>query len=248
MILSFNWSLFPSDEFFTFSKRSLVIVEPLRPLAPTLAPFIDRAINSNANFQAALERDTKNSLTPLLASKDLVCDSSFMAFRLYVEAASYRTTEGWHSAAVKILDVIRKHGWTAYKLGYKAQTAAETNIVSEIRSKCSAEMGTIQANDWFEEFVVAFDDFETVFNQSITAAPTGEPTILETRPVLVKSLKALFSMVTLLNSNDDAIAEFVTTEAALNELITTSLASVKAADTRAENQKKAEAAKTEGAK
>jgi Family of unknown function (DUF6261) len=248
MISSLNWSLFPSDEFFTFCKRSLVIVEPLRPLAPTLAPFIDRAINSNANFQAALERETKNPVTLQLASKDLLCDSSFMAFRLYVEAASYRTSESWRTAAAKILEVIRKHGWTAYNLGYKAQAAAETNIVSEIRSKCSAEMETIMANDWFEEFVAAFDEFETAFNQSITAAPVGQPTIFETRPELVKNLKALFSMISLLNSNDDAIAEFDTVEAALNELITTSLASVKAADTRAENQKKAEASTAETAK
>jgi uncharacterized protein (TIGR02145 family) len=57
MINSINWSLFPSDELFTFSNRAILLAETLRPSTPALVPFVDRALNSKANYQAALERE-----------------------------------------------------------------------------------------------------------------------------------------------------------------------------------------------
>jgi hypothetical protein len=64
MINSINWSRFPSDELFTFSIRAILLAEPLRPSTPALAPFVDRDLNSKANYQAALERELKNPFTP----------------------------------------------------------------------------------------------------------------------------------------------------------------------------------------
>lgn len=243
MINSINFKLFPSNEFQTFAERAIQIAEPLRPSVPALAPFVTRATGSYTVFQEAVTREMKNPMTPVLASADSVCDSAFLAFRLYAEACSYRSTTGWSGAAQKILEVFDKHGYTAYKLGYKAQNAAETNIISELKKNCTAEMTLIGATIWFTEFETALEAFKTVFDQSLASIPKGTPTIVSTRPALVADLKSLFSMIDLLGQNDDAPAELKSAIVLLNNLITTSLASVKAAATREENAKKEEEAK-----
>lgn len=249
MINSFSYSLIPSDELFTFSNRAIVIAEPLRPLVPALVPFLDRATRSKANFQVALERESKNPMTPVVAARDQECDAAFLAFRTYTEACSLRKAEGWKEAAEKIMELIRSYGWTVYGLGYKAQAAAETSLISELKSKCAAGMDTIGATTpWFVEFEAAKIALDTALQQSITEAPKGLPTIVDTRPALINELKALFSMISLLNSNDDASDELKRVVALLNELITTSLATVKASGTRAANAKKAESLKTDDTK
>jgi len=237
MINSLNFSLFPSDEFFTFAKDALTIVETKKDQIPGLVPFFYKTSEMFVLYQSALEREKKNPFTLLLAGKDAKRDTGFLAFRTYSEAASYRAILGWADAATKILDVIRRHGWTAYGFGYKAETAAITNMISEIRNKFADELVLINASEWLNELEVAQNDFDTVVNQSVIAAQAGEPTIWEVRPQLTTSLKSLFSMISLLKSNTPS-DDLVALEASLNEHIVRSLSTVKAAGTRAENAKK----------
>ena len=236
MINSLNFSLFPSDELFTFAKGALTIVEPQKEQTPALAPFIDKATTSLTNYQSALEREKKNPFTLLLAEKDGIRDAAFMAFRTLAEAASYRAKPGWNAAASKLLEIIRRQGWSAASLGYKAETAAITNIISEVKTKCAAELTLIKASEWLEELETAQQAFDTATHQSVTNTPTGEPTIWEIRPQLTNALKALFSMISLLQSATPT-PELAATETAINELIVRSLSTVKAADTRADNKK-----------
>jgi len=237
MIVTVNFSLFPSDELFTFAKRTLAVVEPKVEQIPGLVPFFTKTSQTFALYQSALEREKKNPFTLLLAAKDAVRDPAFMGFRTLVEAASYRAIPGWADAANKILEIIRRHGWSAAILGYKAETAAITNIISEVRNKCADELALIGATDWLNELEAAQNDFDAATHQSVTEAPTGEPTIWEVRPVLTNALRSLFSMISLLHSATPT-EELASLETALNELIVRSLATVKAAGTRAENAKK----------
>jgi hypothetical protein len=237
MIASVNFALFPSDELFTFTKRALTIVETKKDQIPGLEPFYAKTSETFALYQRALERETKNPFTLLLAAKDAVRDSAFMGFRTYIEAASYRAIPGWTDAANKILEIIRRHGWSAAVFGYKAETAAITNIISEVRNKCADELALIGANDWLNELEAAELDFDAVAHQSVNEAPAGEPTIVGVRPALTNSLRSLFSMIALLNSSTPSDT-LTALETALSELIVRSLATVKAAGTRAENQKK----------
>lgn len=244
MIETVNFALLPSDELFTFTKRALPIVEAKKEQIYGLEPFYAKTSQAFALYQSALERETKSPFTLLLARKDAVRDPAFMAFRTYVEAASYRATPGWADAANKILEVVRRHGWSAVALGYKAETAVLTNIVSEIRNKCVDEINLIGATEWLNELDAAQQDFDAVAHQSITEAPVGEPTIAGIRPALTNSLKSLFSMISLLQSTTPT-DELAALETALNELIVRSLSTVKAADTRAENAKKEEVQKAQ---
>jgi hypothetical protein len=240
MISSVNFSLFPSDELFTFTKGALTIVEEKRSKIPMLVPFLDKANQQFSLYQNALERAKKNPYTPQLSEKDAFRNASFMVLRTHSEAMSYRNKVGWSAAATKILDVIRRHGWSATSMGYKAKSAAINNITSELRGKYATEVTFLNAEEFLAELEADQKAFEVTSHQSVKSAPTNELTIWDTRPPLTNSLKSLFTFISLLNSSAPT-RDLTDIESVLSELIVRSLATVKAADTRSESPKKSSA-------
>ena len=134
MITTVNFSLFPSNELFTFAKGAITIVDEKKEQIPAIVPFAEKAGQSLTMFQSALERERKSPFTLPLATADTKRDGSFYGFRTYVEATGYRDKEGWTEASTKMLEIIRRHGWSAALMGYKAETAVLTNIISEIKN------------------------------------------------------------------------------------------------------------------
>lgn len=213
MIANVNLALFPSNELLTFAKGTISLATAKRAQLPVIVPFLDNVTQKCDNFRSALERESKNPLIKLQSEKNDDLSDSFIAFRKQCESASTRRREGWSPAAKALLAVIRKHGWSAHNMGYKAKIAAITKITSEIRAKYPAELAMIMGLEWLEELEMA----ET-------------------------ALKALFQTVSLQQiSAPSAELDIFTTQ--LNEFISTSLATVKASDTRAENKKNAEQTK-----
>jgi len=66
---------------------------------------------------------------------------------------------------------------------------------------------------------------------------SNEPTVADTRQPLIETIRQLFQIISLqeVSAPSPSVSALI---ASLNELITTSLATVKASDTRAENAKK----------
>ena len=236
MIEKVNYSSFPSDEFYTFANGTLNIVNAKKETLVFLVPFAGKLSKNLSRYQDALMRDAKNPFTKPVAASDQTLDSSFKAFRTYTVAAGYRKTEGWAMAANKLKAVIRNYGWRASAFGYKAQIAAMSNMVKEIKDKYMNEVTLLNALDWFNDWDTDLTSFIDLFNESMAQAPSDEPTLKETRPALSKSLRNMFSMVNLTMEDDDS-AELAALAASINELIVKSLATVKAAGTREENTK-----------
>lgn len=239
MISSVNYSLFPGDELLTFARRSIAAVDAKKLQLPSVVPYLNGATTKCNMFQRALERESKNPVTKLQAAKAEVCNDAFIAFRTYCESASARRKEGWSNAANTLLSLIRKHGWSAQHLGYKAKSGVLNNIVSEIRTKYPAELALIDAGELLDELEAAELDFEATAKQFVdVAAATNEPTVMETRPELIVALRAMLQFIGLqqIATPGDDLTALIN---ALNELITTSLSTVRASDTRAENSKKA---------
>lgn len=243
MIANVNLALFPSNELLTFAKGTISLATAKRAQLPVIAPFLDNVTQKCDNFRNALERESKNPLIKLQSEKNDDLSDSFIAFRKQCESASTRRREGWSEAAEALLAVIRKHGWSAHNMGYKAKIAVITKITSEIRAKYPAELAMIMGLEWLEELEMAETAFEAVAKQVVEVASANhEPVVADTRPELIAALKALFQTVSLQQiSAPSAELDIFTTQ--LNEFISTSLATVKASDTRAENKKNAEQTK-----
>lgn len=245
MITTVNYSLFPGDELLTFGMRAINAVDAKKLQLPSVVPYLNNtSVKCNA-FKSALERESKNPVTKLQAAKAKVCDDTFIAFRKYSESASARRKEGWSAAAEALLTVIRKHGWSAQHLGYKAKSGVLNNIISEIRTKYPAELALIAAGELLDELNDALVDFEATAKQAVEAAAgNNEPTVVETRPELVVALRSMFQFIGLqqIAAPGDDLTALINT---LNELIVSSLSTLKASDTRAENSKKDETEKTD---
>jgi len=240
MITSVNYSLFPGDELLTFGLRAINAVDAKKLQLPSVVPYLNNTTVKCSTFKSALERESKNPVIKVQAIKSKVCDDAFIALRKYFESASARRKEGWSAAAETLLSVIRKYGWSAQLLGYKAKSAALNNIVSEIRTKYPTELALIVGGELLDEVNDALVDFEATAKQVVeVAASNNEPTVVETRPELVVALRSMFQFVGLqqIAAPSDDLTGLINT---LNELITTSLSTLKASDTRAENSKKAD--------
>ena len=245
MITSVNYSLFPGDELLTFGLRAINAVDAKKLQLPSVVPYLNNTTVKCSTFKSALERESKNPVIKVQAIKSKVCDDAFIALRKYFESASARRKEGWSAAAETLLSVIRKYGWSAQLLGYKAKSAALNNIVSEIRTKYPTELALIVGGELLDEVNDALVDFEATAKQVVeVAASNNEPTVVETRPELVVALRSMFQFVGLqqIAAPSDDLTGLINT---LNELITTSLSTLKASDTRAENSKKSDASKTD---
>jgi len=238
MITNLNFSLFPSKELFTFSKNSIVLIDARKDQIPAVIPFLTNASAKNDNFQNALERESKNPYIKNQSDQDKIRVDAFLAFRNFSESGTTRRKEGVSAAAEVIVAVIRKHVWSIQKLGLKAKTAAITNIISEIKTKHVAELTLMGGNELLDELTISQLEFEAAAKKVIeSASETNEPTVAETRPELTAALKALFQAISLQEIAAPS-AELTLLIASLNELVTTSLSTVKASDTRAVNKKK----------
>lgn len=235
MIIKVIFSLLQHKDLHTFGKLVLEIFKGKTLNGTGIEIFVTRVDASYTLFEKAFERELKNPLTPLLAQKDAERDDAFYAFRSYVEASSFRTREGWNAAAVKILGVIRRHGWKAPNFGYKAETSAITSIITELRAGFTTELTLLSATELLDDLDTSEKAFEVIQKEILTQPQPEGLTIGETRPVLVNDLNLLFNMVGL-QREATGNAELTAIENSLNELITLTLTAARAAATRKNNK------------
>lgn len=238
MITSLNLSLIPSKELFTFSKAAIAVVTEKKTNLAAVVPFLNNAETKANAFQQALERESKNPYIKVQSDKDKIRVDAFMTFRNYCESATTRRKPGMSEAAIVLVGIIRKHNWAIKRSGLKARTADISNIVSEINTKYAAELATIGGAELLHELIDAQTDFELAVQLVVKSdAESNEPTVADTRPELTAALKAMFQYIGLQEIAAPS-ADVTALIASLNELITTTLSTVKASDTRAENKKK----------
>jgi len=236
MVIIVNFSLLQHKDLHTFGKQVLDIFKEKNVAGTGIDTFLVRVQDSYSIYEKAFEREQKSPFTKLLAQKDAERDEGFLAFRNYVESCSHRNKEGWNAASMKIQEVIRRHGWNAVNLGYKAETSAITSISAELRTGFTAELTLLSATELLDELDQAQTAFETLQKEILTQPQPEGLTIVETRPELVKNLKSLFGMLGL-QCEATGNTELKAIETSLNELITLTLAAARAAATRKANQK-----------
>lgn len=236
MINSINYSIFPSDELYTFGSGVASHVNnkiTSLPALSTRANFLNMQLGF---FQKALMRTTKNPYTQQLATADEALDRSFKAMCTYFEAASQREIKSWRQAAIALIDVTDRYGRTSYKLGYKAQIATQSNLAKEIKEKHMAQLSAIAGDDWFAAFDGNLSSFIALFNKSTEEAHTDQPTLQVSRPQLTDALRKLFNRINVL-AEDEPSDEVNALINSLNELIVRSLSTAKASATREQRQR-----------
>ena len=244
MIQTLNYSLFSSDEFYSFALKTIALVEEKKAVIPAVVPFLTKANAGLVLYQGALEREAKNPLIKIRTNMDEYRIKAFLAFRKQVESASSRRKEGVADAAHVLIEAIRKYVWYIQPVGQKVRTTYIINIISDLKTKHAAELALTGSTELLEELEQAETDYETANNNvSTSEIISNEPTVSETRPTLSEALRQMSQMISLQETAAPS-AEVTALITALNNHITASLTTVKASDTRAENAKKTAAAET----
>lgn len=238
MIPTTNFSLFPSEELYSFSKKSVILIDEKKTTVPAVEPFLSNTKTRLEDYKSALDREAKNPLIKIRTQKATNQIDAFMALRKQAESASTRKKAGVAEAANTIIDIIRKYGWSVQKFGQKTRLTQLDGLIAELKTKHSAEVDIIGATELLEELEQAQADYlEADTNVERSENNSSDPTVTETRQPLTESLKQMFQIISLQEVSAPS-ASVTALIASLNELITTSLATVKASDTRTENAKK----------
>lgn len=238
MIQKTNLALFPSEELYSFSKKAVILVEEKKTSILAVEPFLGNTKARLEDFKSALDREDKNPLVKIRTQKATSQIDAFMALRKQAESASTRKKAGVPEAANIVIDVIHKYGWTLQKIGQKTRLTQLDGLITELKTKHPAEVATIGATELLEELELAQADYLVADTNAVRSENnSNEPTVTETRQPLTESVRQLFQIISLQEVSAPS-ASVTALIASLNELITTSLATVKASDTRTENAKK----------
>ncbi len=239
MMQSTNFSLFPSEELYSFTKKSLILIDEKKSTIPAVVPFLSNAQTRLEDFKSALDREAKNPLVKIRSFKAINQIDAFKAFRKQVESGATRKKEGVPQAANVLIELIRKYGWALHQLGQKARYTQLEGLITELKTKYSAEVALIGATELVDELEQAQAEFlEADTNVVRSENNSSDPTVSDTRQPLIETTRQLFQIISLQEVAAPS-ASVTALIASLNELITTSLATVKASDTRTENAKKA---------
>jgi hypothetical protein len=239
MFHSLNFGLIPSEELYSFCKKTVLLVDEKKVAIPAVEPFLSNTKIRLGDFQLALDRDANNPLIKIRKQKTKNQLDAFMALRNLAESGSTRKKPGMAEAANIVLEIIGKYGWTTLKrTGQKARYTLLDGLITELKTKYADEVALIGATEVLDELEQAQAEYlEADTNVVRSENNKSEPTIGDTRKPLIDSIRQLFQIITLqeVAAPSTSVTALI---ASLNELITTSLATVKATHTRAENAKK----------
>jgi hypothetical protein len=235
-----NFSLIESDQLLTYGKGIIGLFSNFDPATDNylLRPFVTRALSVYNDYAKAYERELKNPYTEKLKDADKLRDGSFYYFRDFV--ASFNTSEvnEEKEASLRVTNILEKHGWQAVNYGYKKETAAFTKMINEIKDFSMDALQLLGATARFDKWVARETEFENIQKSSVTRTPSGLPTLVETRPKLIVALRRLMGQVEAHyaeNPDDSTLAGYMK---AINDLITLTMTTARAAETRQENKKK----------
>jgi hypothetical protein len=227
------------SQLLTFGKSAISLFSDFDAATDSYAlkPFVSKASNAYLDYSKAYEREAKNPFTAKLMVCDDLRDSAYLNFRNYIVSWIHSEETDKAEAAHRLMDILGKHGWGAHNFGYKAQTASITKMVNEITDLNMADVQLIDATARFETLKKREEDFEAMQKSSVTRPDDNLPTLLEVRPKLIEALRKLFNIVDYHSAENPADTKLSGYVKALNELITLTMSSARAARTREENKK-----------
>ena len=235
MIYSVNFSLLDTNGLFTFGHRTINVFQGVDLTGTGIETFFQQTQTNFNLYDKAVARESKNAYTELLIQKDNDRDEAFLGFREYIVACGHRVNPAWREAATRIVNSIQRYGWSASSLGYIDETAAIKNLIGELDAKYSDDITLLNAGEWLAELKTSQQNFETTFSEKVSQPPSNIPTLKDTRPLLIGSLRSLFTMIDLqFQSTGNPVLESLINQ--INNVIEVSRAAARAAATRKNNK------------
>lgn len=236
MLTKLPITLLTSSELVTTADRLISAID--ETLATVLKIRIDKAREASGQLAKALNKDRSSDYTPKLAEADQQRDDAFRALRYGILSASYRPDENIKSSAGELLDIFKRHNTTLYDLGYVAQSTEMKSLRSDLeQNRAALKKAAVQP--LMTEMTEAMEHFDALYQEKLDVeSGINLPLVSETRTALAKQLNLLFGHVEImLEDEQEGVTSLVEK---FNEVITDTMTTVRARQTRSENEERGE--------
>jgi len=200
MLKQFSHSVLTSEELVTTAER-LVQCVAKQEHQEVLENRIKKTTDASHYLTEALNESLSSVYASRVQQADLERDDAFQAFKYGVLCASYRSDLGVKNAGETLVEIVRKHGFSLYNLGYIAQSEAMRNLMIELE-RCKNEVTASGVADLLEEMMEANEAFNKIYHEKLDENATREtPQIVIGKGELSKQITLFLNHVELLEED-----------------------------------------------
>lgn len=235
---NYSFLRFQLKELYLALKLIIDFLNPLQEQHPEVVPLLTKLTVLFTKFDIAVKRKRTSDFTADKKELDEKQDDGYLCFRSYVLACTYSILNPeFRAPANRVLEAIRRHGWSLNSLSYKAQTAASLSLINELqRASLADDLTAIGAEDVFNAWVDAVDAFRSVNQQMLAEqANSDDESATEMKKEVIYWLdKTLHRIEDMVVWNDSQVWSDVKgkVEAGLDDIYS----NIKARQTRKENE------------
>lgn len=202
MLKQFSHSLLTSEELVIISERMIQAVNTTS-LKDTLGNRIKKTTDASSVLSDSLNEGLSNVHASRVQQADLLRDDAFQAFKYGVLSASYRTEPSIKQAGEKLVEIVRKRGFSLYNLGYIAQSEAMRSLMDDLE-RCAVEISHAGVADLLEEMLNAHENFNQVYHEKTDDNTKSEtPQVVVWKTELSKQLTLFLNHVELLEEDKE---------------------------------------------
>lgn len=202
MLKQFSHSLLTSEELVVIAERLMQAVSTTTH-KDILGNRIKKTTDASNVLSEALNEGLSNVHASRVQQADLLRDDAFQAFKYGVLSASYRTEPSIKKAGEKLVEVVRKRGFSLYNLGYIAQSEAMRSLVEDL-GKYAVEISHAGVADLLEEMLNAHENFDQIYHEKTTENTKNEtPQVVVWKTELSKQITLFLNHVELLEEDKE---------------------------------------------
>jgi hypothetical protein len=193
MLKSLNFSGLMSFDLYDLARISLQVFERCHLHKDALLPFVIDLRSSMRCYEDTFQRRVISCVMERKTIQASKRDEAFVAFSRFVEASCHRTSKKHCVLALELLSVLKKHDWGNRHDGYQRKESGLPSLLRELNQHYQEIIEQLGASDWYEDFVYAQADFDTLSDEKKIEA-FKDISVRETRPILESSLRSIFGI------------------------------------------------------
>ncbi|MFK7952743.1 MAG: DUF6261 family protein [Ekhidna sp.] len=202
MLKQLSYSLLTSEELIKTADRLAQCTKN-----SAFEEILEKRIKKTSEASDILSNALNESLSNVYAAKvqqaDLHRDDAFQAFKYGVLSASYRSEPITKVAGEALVEIVRKHGFSLYSLGYIAQSEVMKTLIDELETR-RTEISQSGVADLLAEMTNSNDEFNRIFHEKLQDDPSSEaPQIVVSKSELSHQITLFLNHVELLEDDKE---------------------------------------------
>ena len=200
MLKQFSHSALNSEELVKTAERLIQCVTKSEH-KEVLGNRIKKSTDAANYLGDALNQSMSSVHASKVQQADLERDDAFQAFKYGVLSASFRADYQTKKAGEQLVEIVRKHGFNLYNLGYIAQSEAMKGLFNEL-ALSQDDIARSGMSDALKEMISANEAFNKIYHDKIVVQDQEDtPQIVVGKSELSKQITLFLNHVALLEAD-----------------------------------------------